>query len=231
MAAVGSCLALTAGCASSGADGEEADTAASAEPTPGAGGWEDGFPEDVEVIIELDQPAGAPQQEATDAFFQTYAALYQSAHGGGADRGFIDTWLQADSPSVEPLNQLLDDWAAAGAAPAGSIRLYDGLVGAYSAELVQIDFCVDQQYLKMKDLETGDVSELPNSPASSIATANAMYEVNDSGEWEAVAFGFSDVGDTPTNACVGEDAGAEEPESEGEPGDSGSEAAEDQVAS
>ncbi|MFC7326359.1 hypothetical protein [Marinactinospora rubrisoli] len=221
--AVGSCLVL-AGCGSEGESEESPDAAASAEPA--AGGWEDGFPEDVEVIIELDQPAGAPQREATDAFFQTYAALYQSAYGGGEDRAFIDTWLQDDSPSVESLNLLLDEWAEAGAAPAGSIRLYDGLVGAYSADLVQIDFCVDQRYLKLKDLESGDVSDLPNSPASGIATANAMYELNDAGEWEAVAFGFSDVGDVPTNECVAEDGGGEEPEGEDSGGDG---AAEDQA--
>ncbi|GAA3728450.1 hypothetical protein HDA32_000175 [Spinactinospora alkalitolerans] len=216
-AAVAACMGLTGCGALSGAESAEGDAspAQSAESSPSAeaqgGGWEQEFPEQITPIIEIDQPGGQAQEEALGAFFALYGDLFTALYEQDTEQAFLTERLTADSPSHDSLGTAIDTFVESNAVPAGDMRFYNGLVGAYSEDTVQVDFCVDQRTFALQDAGSGETAEIADESAwqadifkPGIAYASTMFEKNEAGEWRSVSFSIDPVaeGDADVGDCL-----------------------------
>lgn len=223
--AAGCCVAL-AGCgmlpgaAAGGGGSDGAGKGKAAEESAGkgasAGAWEDEFPEGITPIIEIDKPGGRAQEAALDEFFALYGDVFTAVYEKDKKPAFLEEGFTADAPPPDVLRKAVAAFVDAGAVPKGDMRFYNGLVGAYSEEVVQVDFCVDQRPFTVVD-ESGAEVEVGGPHdwevdvlRPNIAYTSTMFEKDEQGDWRSVSFSISPVkeGDADINECLGDDAGA-----------------------
>ncbi|PSK99560.1 hypothetical protein CLV63_103285 [Murinocardiopsis flavida] len=218
-AVLAACGALPGG--GGGDSGGQKEAGAGAQGGAGAG-WEKEFPKGVTPIIEIDKPGGKTQEEALGEFFALYGDLFTAVYEKDADPAFLKERFSNDAPSPETLGASVQTFVEAGAVPKGEVRFYNGLVGAYTQDTVQVDFCVDQRMFKVQDAETGKEVEVggptdwePDMLKPGIVAASGIFEKGDDGTWTSGSFSIDpqEEGDTAAG-CMGEGGGSGSPEPE-----------------
>lgn len=207
-----------------GSDGDSADSGKDGEQekSDSSGGknedtWEGQFPDGISPVIEMDEPGGQAQQEAVDAYFSFYGDLFQAMYDKDSEQAFLDKRLTADAPSSETLSTGMNAYIDVNAVPAGDMRFYNGELGAWSQDSVQVDFCVDQRSFTVQDADSGKETELSNESFESemfqpgVLVASGTFQKGEDDTWRSGSFSISPVEEdgADTYSCLADKEGGQ----------------------